>query len=306
MEDVTDAVYRRFCRKLGASVCVTEFIRAEHLRSGSRRARRKVSLLPDDDPTAIQIYGADAALLAEAARIAAEARPAFIDINCGCWVPRVARGGAGAAWLRDPSAMVAMASRVVQAVPLPVTVKTRIGWGPESHMPIVDLARRLEDAGVAALTLHCRTALMGHQGAADWSHARRAREAVRIPVIVNGDVKTAADAVRALSETGCAGVMVGRAAISHPWIFGEAHAILAGRPTRAPPTFAERLVTYRELLLANVAARGPKCGVEVTRRHIGFLGLLGAALRPGLLAARTAEDVLASLDAVSESSSMAG
>src|SRR5262245_38705825 len=152
MEDVTDAAYRRLCRQLGAVVCVTEFVRAEQLIAGARKARRKVALAADDRPTAIQIYGANPDLLLEAAPSASPARPACVAINRGGWVPRVTRGGAGAAWLRDPAAMVEMARRVVAAVGgagLPVTVKTRIGWGPESHMPIVDLARRLEDVGVA-------------------------------------------------------------------------------------------------------------------------------------------------------------
>ncbi|KYF55894.1 dihydrouridine synthase, partial [Sorangium cellulosum] len=209
MEDVTDAVFRRICRELGAELCVTEFVNVEGLLRGCKTARRKLALSAGDQPTAIQIYGANPERLAEAARVAEQAGPAFLDINCGCWVPKIAGRGAGAGWLRDPEAMVAMARLVVRTVSLPVTVKTRIGWGPESHMPIVDLARRLEDAGVAALTIHCRTAQMGHSGAADWSWAARAREVVSIPVVVNGDIKTADDAARALQETGCAGVMVG-------------------------------------------------------------------------------------------------
>src|SRR5664279_4403324 len=209
MEDVTDAAFRRICRSLGADVCVTEFIAAEHMIADRARAY----IAPDDRPTAIQIYGHDPALLLAAAQIAAAAGPAFIDLNCGCWVPRIAARGAGAGWLRDPAAMVAMAAQIVATVDVPVTVKTRIGWGPESDMPIVDLARRLEDVGVAALTIHCRTAQMGHRGDADWSWARRAREVVSIPVIVNGDVRSADDVVRALAETGCAGVMIGRAAM---------------------------------------------------------------------------------------------
>ncbi len=296
MEDVTDAPYRQLCRSLGAVVCMTEFVRAEHLLAGSRTALRKVELAPDDQPTAIQIYGADAQLLMEAAQLAAEARPSFIDINCGCWVPRVALRGAGAGWLRDPDAMVTMAARVVRAVDLPVTVKTRIGWGPESHMPIVDLARRLEDAGVSGLTIHCRTAQMGHDGAADWAWARRAREVVTIPVLVNGDVRSAADCARALAETGCAGVMIGRTAIDYPWIFREARALLERGVHLAPATDDERLAFYAALVTANCAARGDKFGVEVTRRHFGLLGpRLRTELRPGLCAARTRADTLAVL-----------
>src|SRR5262245_38410193 len=286
MEDVTDDVFRRLCRGVGAELCLTEFVNVEGLLRGCRNARRKATLGAGDAPTAIQIYGSDPERLMEAARVAEAAGPAFIDINCGCWVPKIASRGAGAGWLRDPSAMVAMAERVVRAVSLPVTVKTRIGWGPESHMPIVDLAPRLEDAGVAALTVHCRTADMGHRGAADWSWAARAAERVAIPVIVNGDIRGAAEAQKALDETGCAGVMVGRRAIDHPWVFREIRAWLDRGVALPPPTAAERIDMCRAHLRANVGARGEHFGVRVTRRHLaGYLkGLPGAAtLRQRLL-----------------------
>lgn len=294
MEDVTDAAFRRICRSVGAELCVTEFIGVEQVLADSQLARRRASLAADDQPTAIQIYGGDPDLLLAAAEVVARANPAFVDLNCGCWVPRVVARKAGAAWLRDPTAMVAMARRIASAIALPVTVKTRIGWGPESAMPIVELARRLEDAGIAALAIHCRTAVVGHRGPADWSWARRAREAVAIPVIVNGDVRTAADAVRALDETGCAGVMVGRAAIEHPWIFREARALLAGT-TLAPPTDDERRAIFRAILEASAGARGERFGVDSAKRHIALLGALAPALRPGLVRAHSlaeAYDVL--------------
>jgi nifR3 family TIM-barrel protein len=299
MEDVSDAVFRALCRELGAGLCVTEFVNVEGLLRGCRNARRKIRLEPGDAPTAIQIYGSDPERLAEAAGVAEAANPAFLDINCGCWVPKIAGRGAGAGWLREPDAMVAMATMVVKSVSLPVTVKTRIGYGPESHMPIVDLARRLEDAGVAALTIHCRTAAMGHSGAADWSWAAKAREVVSIPVIVNGDVKSAADAKRAIEETGCAGVMVGRRAIEHPWIFREAHALLDDGVEIPLPSAAERIALCKEHLLANVAARTEPYGVRVTRRHLsGYLrGLSGAAsLRQRLVVCDSLDGCLAILD----------
>jgi nifR3 family TIM-barrel protein len=281
---------------------MTEFVNVEGLLRGCRNARRKIRLADDDELTGIQIYGADPGRLAEAARFAEEARPLFLDVNCGCWVPKIAGRGAGAGWLREPAAMIAMAKLVVSSVSLPVTVKTRIGWGPESHMPIVDLAPRLEDAGVAAITLHCRTAQMGHTGAADWSWAARARERVSIPVLVNGDVRSAEDAKRALDETGCAGVMVGRRAIEHPWIFDEARALLDRGVTVAPPTAEARLALCREHLIANVEHRGEPYGVHCTRRHLaGYLkGLPGAAvLRQQLNGCDTLAGCLAILEGAS-------
>lgn len=303
MEDVTDAVFRELCRAHGAELCVTEFVNVEGLLRGCRTARRKIKLEHRDQPTAIQIYGSNPERLAEAAAVAEAAGPAFLDINCGCWVPKIAGRGAGAGWLRDPGAMVAMASMVVKSVSLPVTVKTRIGLGPESHMPIVDLARRLEDAGIAALTIHCRTAQMGHSGAADWTWARRAREVVSIPVVVNGDIRSAEDAARALETTGCAGVMVGRHAIDHPWIFREARALLDRGESIEGPTAAERLALCRAHLEANVEARGEHHGVRVTRRHLtGYLrGLPGAAaLRRQLLFCDSLAGCLSILDAAGE------
>jgi tRNA-dihydrouridine synthase B len=294
MEDVTDAVFRRVCRSLGAELCVTEFVRAEQVIADSALSRRKLTLAADDRPTAIQIYGADAALLMAAAAVASARAPSFIDINCGCWVPRVARSGAGAGWLRDPAAMVAMAARVVAASAVPVTIKTRIGWGPESDMPIVDLARRLEDVGVAALTIHCRTAQQGHGGAADWSWARRAREVVAIPVIVNGDIRSADDAARALAETGCAAVMIGRAAITYPWIFREVRARLTEGRHVPPPTHRERVELFAALLHANVAARGPRNGVRVNRRFVPLLApVLDETTRRALYVTPTVDQTLA-------------
>lgn len=302
MEDVTDTVFRRICRSLGADICMTEFVNVEGLLRGCRNAKRKIRLADDDKLTAIQIYGADPERLAEAAHFAESAEPLFLDINCGCWVPKICGRGAGAGWLREPEAMVAMVKKVVSSVSLPVTVKTRIGLGPESHMPIVDLARRLEDAGAAALTIHCRTAQMGHSGAADWSWAAKAREVVQIPVIVNGDVRSGEDALRALATTGCAGVMVGRRAIEHPWVFREIYGLLRDGVNPAPPTDEERFALCRAHLRANVEERGEPYGVRVTRRHLsGYLsGLRGASqLRQKLNQCDSLEGCLEILDEAS-------
>ncbi len=299
MEDVSDAVFRRMCRSVGASLCFTEFVNCEGLLRGSHIAKKKLTLALDDQPTAVQIYGSNPTRLAEAARVAAQAGSAFIDINCGCWVPKVAGQGAGAAWLRDPSAMVAMAQMVVNAVSVPVTVKTRIGLGPESDMPVVELARRLQDVGVRAMTIHCRTANMGHSGKADWSWAARAQAAVTIPVIVNGDVCSADDAERALRLTGCAGVMIGRQAIDDPWVFRETRAWLVEHKRLSPPTLPERLAfarTHLELAFADGAERG---ALHVARRHVGgyLAGITGIAqLRKALHQARSYAEVQRLID----------
>jgi tRNA-dihydrouridine synthase B len=295
MEDVSDAVFRRVCRARGAELCVSEFVHAGELLGQQREALAKIVLAQHDAPTAIQIYGSDAAHLAEAAELVERAAPAYIDINCGCWVPKIARAGAGAGWLRSPDAMVAMARLVVSRVSLPVTVKTRIGWGDEADMPIVELARRLEDTGVRALTIHCRTAKMGHAGAVDWSWARKAREAVSIPVIVNGDIRSANDAKRALELTGCAGVMIGRRAIEHPWIFREARSRLDQRGHVAAPSGEERLALCREHLLAMSDDRGERRALRAMRRvYAGYLRPLpdAASLLQELQACETLEHVL--------------
>lgn len=301
MEDVTDAVFRRICRDFGADLCVTEFALAEALLAEEADAVQKIRLAPDDTPTAIQIYGADATSLAQAARIAERARPAYIDINCGCWVPKVARAGAGAGWLRSPAAMVAMARMVVSTTSLPVTIKTRIGWGDETEMPIVDLARRLEDVGVRALTIHCRTARMGHDGAADWRWAALVRAAVRVPVIVNGDIRTAQDCQKALELTDCAGVMIGRRAIEHPWIFREARARLDHTPKPAAPTLQERVALCTRHLLALQATRGTRKALTAASRfYPGYLGKLPdtATYIAELRASRHLETALEVLDSL--------
>jgi tRNA-dihydrouridine synthase B len=309
MEDVSDPVFRRICRGRGAQLCVTEFVHADGMLAGEAEALKKLDLAPNDAPTAIQIYGSDPQHLAAAARGAEGAGPAFIDLNCGCWVPRVARGGAGAGWLRAPAQMVAMARLVASSVSLPVTVKTRIGWGDELEMPIVDLARRLEDAGVRAITIHCRTARMGHEGDADWSWAERAQAVVSIPVIVNGDIRTANDCHRALEQTGAAGVMIGRRAIEHPWIFREARARLDHRPRCAAPSAAERLELCRQQLCALAEDRGERRAVRAMRRfYAGYLRSLPAAaqLVAELRASPTLEDVLAILENVDGSAADGG
>lgn len=307
MEELSCAIFRRVCRARGADLCITEFALADALVQGDESALRKITLGPDDTPTAIQIYGANPDRLAEAASIAEAERPAFIDINCGCWVPKVARGGAGAAWLRDPDAMVAMAEMVVRRVSLPVTVKTRLGWGDETELPITTLAQKLQAVGVRAITLHCRTARMGHTGQADWSWARRVREVVDIPVIVNGDVRTANDAQRAIESTGCDGVMIGRRALEHPFVFREARARLDHAPKLAAPSVSERAALCREHLLLLEEAHGPARALRAMGQWFPrYLARLPAAtewLRE-LRGCPSIEAVLETLESISQASAL--
>gem|GEM_PF-319479 len=292
MEDVTDPVFRSVCRARGASICVTEFVHAESL-FGSDEAKRKdaskkLVLSEGDAPTAIQIYGASEDALLEAAEIAEASGPAYLDLNCGCWVPKVARGGAGAAWLREPDKMVEMAARIARRVRLPVTVKTRIGWGDEETMPVVELAKRLEGVGIRAMTIHCRTAIMGHEGGADWRWSRDAQKVVSMPVIVNGDIQSADDAMRALNETGCKGVMIGRRAITHPWIFREVKERLSGQQLPFV-SVQERFALCLEHLNALEQAYAPGRAVRTMRRfYPGYLeGTSGLRLLLRRLASET-------------------
>lgn len=225
MEDVSDIVFREICRDLGADMTYTEFINVDGLLYGARIAIRKIALGVDEWPVGIQIYGSDPRRLVEAAQVAEQHDPTVLDINCGCWVPKIAARGAGSGWLRNLPAMEEMVRAVARAVSVPVTVKTRIGWG-DGEPPVLEIVRRLENAGAAAITLHCRTALQRHDGLADWSWAARAQEVVSIPVIVNGGVAGPTDAVTAMTQTRCAGVMVARAAIGNPWIFRQVRAAL--------------------------------------------------------------------------------
>jgi tRNA-dihydrouridine synthase B len=306
MEDISDAVFRRICRARGATLCVTEFVHADSLVAADPEAHAKIALKSDDTPTAIQIYGADSDQLMEAAQIAERAEPAYLDVNCGCWVPKVARGGAGAGWLRVPDQMVAMARMLVSSVALPVTVKTRVGWGDEASMPIIDLARRLEDVGVRAITIHCRTAQMGHEGSAEWSWAARAREVVSIPIIVNGDIRNANDCKRAFDVTGCAGAMIGRRAIEHPFIFREARARLDRAGSVPVVTPAERFALCAEHLALLQEARGPRRALRAMRRfYAGYLRALPESrwLVQELLALESCEavhDVLSELRATEQ------
>ena len=225
MEDVTDVSFRLVCRELGADAVYTEFVNSEGLVRLSEKTHKKLEIIDEERPVGIQIYGSSVESMIGAARIAEKENPDLIDINAGCWVKNVVGHGAGAGLLKDPVYMQELVKGVVEAVSLPVTVKTRLGWDNDSIM-ILDVARRMEDVGVKALTVHCRTRAMGHKGEADWDWIPKIKEVVNIPVILNGNVLTAGDVKKAFDETGADGVMIARGAIGNPWIFKEAKELL--------------------------------------------------------------------------------
>ncbi len=227
MEDISDVSFRLVCKELGADVVYTEFVNSEGLVRGNARTHKKLQLHPEERPAGIQIYGSAEESMVNAAKIAEEENPDLIDINAGCWVKGVVGHGAGAGLLKDPEFLQRMVGNIVKSVKLPVTVKTRIGWDSQT-ITILDIAKRLEDAGIAALTVHCRPRSDGHSGDPDWSWIAKVKEVVSIPVALNGGVMTAEDAVRAFSETGADAVMIARGAIGNPWIFREARELLNG------------------------------------------------------------------------------
>ncbi|HEX3073703.1 MAG TPA: tRNA-dihydrouridine synthase family protein, partial [Ignavibacteriales bacterium] len=206
MEDVTDLSFRLVCKEFGADVVYTEFVNSEGLIRNVQKTHKKLETAEAERPVGIQIYGENIESMVKAAIIAEQEEPDLIDVNAGCWIKKICGRGAGAGLLKDPPYMQKMMKEIVDAVKLPVTVKTRIGWDNES-IQILDVAKRLEDVGIKALTVHCRTRSQGHSGNPDWSWIPKIKEVVSIPVAVNGGIFTAVDAKRAFDETGADAVM---------------------------------------------------------------------------------------------------
>ncbi len=268
MEDVTDISFRLLCKKFGADLVFTEFVNADGLVRSKKPTKThvKMTLHPKEHPIGIQIYGGDIETMIPAAKMAAAREPELIDINAGCWVKKVAKRGAGAGLLRDLPYMVKMAGAIVKAVDLPVTVKTRLGWDQDS-IRIVELAKMLEDVGVQALTVHCRTRAQGHSGTPDWSWIPKIKSAVSIPVVLNGGVMTAEDVRRAFDQTGCDAVMIARGAITNPWIFRQAKEFMETGEIETKPDLSERIRVCLELLRLAVHYKGERRAVLEMRKH---------------------------------------
>jgi len=278
MEDVSDISFRLVCRELGADAVYTEFVNSEGLIRASEKTHKKLRIIDEERPVGIQIYGSNIDSMVGAARIAEAENPDLIDINAGCWVKNVVACGAGAGLLKDPVYMQKLVKAVVDSVSLPVTVKTRLGLDNNS-IYIVDVAKRMEDAGVKAITVHCRTRAMGHKGEAYWEWIRKVKEAVKIPVVLNGNVLTAHDVKRAFDETNADGVMIARGAIGNPWIFENAKQLLTQGHVSTLIDPAKRIkTTLRHIELA-VKVKGERRAVLEHRKfYSGYLkGLYNAS-----------------------------
>ncbi len=294
MADVTNGAFRRLCKRIGGpGLLVTELMSTAAIHYGSQRTMSMFDVTPDQHPLAVQLFGADPDIMAEAARVAVGEGADIIDINMGCWVPKVCKTGGGAAMMNDEVSACRVVEAIVGAVNVPVTVKTRAGWS-YGHLATAGLARRLEQAGAQAFALHARFAVQGHTGSADWDLIREMKSTVRKPVIGNGDIKTPLDAARMLAETGCDGVMIGRAAIGNPWLIRDTVHYLRTGDLLPPSTVEERIETALEHVSDLARSMGENRAVRHLRGQLphylrGFPG--AARLRDDIRSACTISEV---------------
>ena len=268
MEDVSDPPFRFVCKQHGADMMYTEFISSEGLIRNAVKSVHKLDIFEYERPIGIQIYGSEIESMREAALIAEQANPDLIDINYGCPVKQVACKGAGAALLQDIPKMVSMTKTIVDAVKCPVTVKTRLGWDDKTKN-IVEVAERLQDIGIKALTVHGRTRAQMYKGPADWTLIGELKNNPRlaIPVFGNGDVDSPSKALEMKNRYGVDGIMIGRASIGYPWIFNQIKQYLSGNFDIAQPGIVERVEVCRTHLLKSVEWKGPVLGILEMRRH---------------------------------------
>ena len=276
MEDVSDPPFRYVCKKNGADLMYTEFISSEGLIRDAAKSRQKLDIFEYERPIGIQIFGGDIDHMREASEIASAAGPDLVDINYGCPVKNVVCKGAGSSLLRDIDKMVKMTEAVVKASHLPVTVKTRLGWDDDSKN-VYEVAERLQDVGIQALTIHGRTRAQLYKGEADWSLIREIKRnpRIKIPIFGNGDVDSPEKAANWRMEYEVDGIMIGRAAIGYPWIFREVKHFFKTGEHLAGPTIEERINVCRTHLDKSLEWKGPKTGIFEMRRHYAnyFKGL---------------------------------
>src|SRR5882724_5493203 len=268
MEDVSDPPFRYVCKKNGADLMYSEFISSEGLIRDAIKSRAKLDFLEYERPFGIQIFGGDEEAMALSARIVDAVQPDLVDINFGCPVKKVVCKGAGAAVLKDVAAMTRLTTAVVKSTSLPVTVKTRLGWD-DSSRNIEEVAERLQDAGIQALSIHGRTRAQLYKGTADWSLIARVKEnpRIRIPIFGNGDIDSPEKAKEYRERYGVDGIMIGRAAIGYPWIFDEIKHYLRTGEHLPPPSIGQRVAAIREHLTRSVRWKGPVVGILEMRSH---------------------------------------
>ena len=268
MEDVSDPPFRALCKQNGADVMYTEFISSEGLIRDADKSVMKLDIYDFERPIGIQIFGYDIESMRQATEICAAAKPEFIDINFGCPVKKVAKKGAGAGILLDIPKMVAMTKEIVNATDLPVTVKTRLGWD-ENTKYIVDVAERLQDVGIQALSIHGRTRKQMYKGDANWTLIGDVKNNPRmhIPIFGNGDIDTPEKVAMVKDRYGVDGVMIGRASIGYPWIFNEIKHYLKTGVHLAPPTIADRVIACKQHLKHSIEWKGQILGIAEMKRH---------------------------------------
>ncbi|MDG2209941.1 MAG: tRNA dihydrouridine synthase DusB [Flavobacteriales bacterium] len=276
MEDVSDPPFRALCKQYGADLMYTEFISSEGLIRDAAKSLAKLDIFEYERPIGIQIFGSDIESMRQAAAITEEAGPNLIDINYGCPVKKVACRGAGAGILQDIPKMVSMTKEIVDTCSLPVTVKTRLGWDDQSRH-IVEVAERLQDVGIQAISIHGRTRAQMYKGEADWSliSAVKNNPRMHIPVFGNGDIDSPQKAVEYRDRYGVDGIMIGRASIGAPWVFKEIKHFMATGEILPPPILNERVAAAREHLEKSIVWKGERLGVVEMRRHYAnyFKGL---------------------------------
>ena len=312
MEDVTDIGFRRLCKRYGAAMVYTEFVAAEALVRNVKDTVRKLTVSDDERPVGIQIYGRTVDAVVDAARIVErEAHPDVIDLNFGCPVKKVAGKGAGAGMLRQIPLMLQMTAAVADAVSTPVTVKTRLGWDdtaakPGSGMGITDLAERLQDCGIAALTVHGRTREQMYRGEADWTLIAdvKSNPRIHIPIIGNGDVTTPERARECFERYGVDAVMVGRASVGKPWVFREMKSFLQTGKQADPLSWDEQMALMKQMVLSNVEKLDEHRGILHSRRHLAATPLFKGIpnfreTRIAMLRATTLDSLFSILDGIS-------
>jgi tRNA-dihydrouridine synthase B len=268
MEDVSDPPFRAVCKQNGADLMYTEFISSEGLIRDAAKSTQKLDIFEYERPIGIQLFGSDIESMRKSAEIATAAQPDLVDINYGCPVKNVACKGAGAALLQDIPKMVKMTEAVVKATHLPVTVKTRLGWD-DTTKNVEEVAERLQDIGIKALTIHGRTRIQMYKGSADWSliGSIKNNPRIQIPIFGNGDIDSPEKALAYKNEYGVDGIMIGRAAIGYPWFFNEVKHFLQTGSHLAPPTMAERVDVCRRHLAFSIKWKGDVLGIIEMRRH---------------------------------------